>query len=67
MPYANDGLPQWYHDVLQDSTLMHSLKEQVFAHLDNDDAATLDEIMSVNEIHPAFENEVEEFMSEWRG
>jgi hypothetical protein len=65
--YSTDGIPQWYHDELQNSNLMQSLKEQVFAHLDNDNTATLPEIMSVNEIHPAFEQEVEEFMGEWEG
>lgn len=62
-----DGLPQWIHDSLTDSDLMRALKQQVFEHLDNDSTASLIEIMSVHSIHPAFEQEVEEFMEEWEG
>ena len=60
-----DGLPDWYHSVLTQPDIITALKQTVFRHLENDNTATLEEIMSVNDIALIFENEVEEFMEEW--
>jgi hypothetical protein len=63
----SDGLPQWYHDCINDSGVMYELKKMVFDHLAVNENATIEEVISCCSIHPIFENEVEEFMSEWRG
>lgn len=60
-----DGLPSWYHGTLTQPNIIQALKQTVFSHLENDAEATLEEVMSVNDIALVFEGEVEEFMTEW--
>ena len=62
---SSDGLPDWYYSALEEPETMTALQQTVFRHLENDNTATLEEIMSVNDIALIFENEVEEFIEEW--